>query len=150
DRDGAPLGAGAVGGERGEERGARLAERARALAAASNRGDERCELIAVRGLEALHEVAVAGTVVPGRAGLDRADRAAPVDADGDAVGRAEDLEADVVAERVVAGSREDAERAAAEPEHRDGGVDVPVGGEPRRLAHGAVGVDLDDLLARDE
>ena len=60
------------------------------------------------------------------------------------------LEPDVVAERIVPRAREDRKRAAAQPEHRGGDVDVAVVGEPRRLAHRAVGVDLDDLLARDE
>ncbi len=39
---------------------------------------------------------------------------------------AEDLEPDVVAERVVAGAGEDRERPAAQPEHGDRDVDVAV------------------------
>ena len=46
--------------------------------------------------------------------------------------------------------RQDRKRAAAELEHGGGDVDVAVVGEPRGFAHGAVGVDLHDLLARDE
>ena len=77
-------------------------------------------------------------------------RAARVDAGDDAVLRPEELQADVVAERIVPCPREDGKRPAAQPEHGGGYVDVVVVGEPGRLAHRAVGVDLDDLLARDE
>ncbi len=45
---------------------------------------------------------------------------------------------------------QDGKRPAAELEHGGGHVDVAVVGEPRGFAHGAVGVDLHDLLARDE
>src|SRR2546421_6171550 len=148
DRDGTPLGPGAVGGERDEQRGAGFLERARAFPACPNRSDERRELGAIRRREALEEVAVAGSGRR-RAGLDGANGAARVDADGDAVRRPEDLEPDVVAERIVARSREDPERAAAQPEHRDRSVDVAVTLEPRRLAYGAIRIDLEDLLTGD-
>src|SRR5207244_7028134 len=41
-------------------------------------------------------------------------------------------------------------RAAAEPKHSDGRVDVVVALEPLGFPNGAVGVDLDDLLAGHE
>src|SRR5205807_7664924 len=79
----------------------------------------------------------------------RAERGALVEADGDAVGTAEDLDPDVVPERIPAGAGEDPECAAAQPEDGDGGVDVAVPLEPAQLPDGAVGVDLRDLLPRD-
>ena len=101
-------------------------------------------------MESLHEIAVGGGGRLRGARFERADRAARVQAGGDAVPGAEELEPDVVAERIVPCSREDRKRPAAQLEHGGRDVDVVVVGEPRRLAHGAVGVDLDDLLARDE
>ena len=87
----------------------------------------------------------------GAPGSTRAERRARVDADGDAVGGAEELEPDVVAERVAARAGEDRRarrsRAGARP---TAASTSPWSREPGRLAHGAVGVDLDDLLARDE
>ena len=138
DRDGAPLGARAVGGERDDERGAGLGQRARARAAVAHRRDERRELGAVGGLEALDEVRVAAAAVAVAApGSTRAERAARIDADGDAVAGAEDLEPDVVAERVVARAREDRERAAAEPQHRRRRVDVAVVARTTRVSRTA-------------
>ena len=72
---------------------------------------------AIRGPEAVEEVAVPRRSDAGASGLDGAQRAVSVAADGDRVGRAEDLEPYVVAERVVARARETAsapplERAA--------------------------------------
>src|SRR5438128_3707335 len=149
DRDGAPLGTGVVGGEGDDERGARFVQGAGARTALADGVHESGELAAVRGLEALDEIRIAGAVWLRRARLDRADRAAAVDTDGDAVRAAEDLEPHVVTERVQARAGEDPERAAAEPEDGDGRVDVAVTLEPGGLPDGAVGVDLGDLLAGD-
>src|SRR5947207_2205109 len=105
-------------------------------------------LAAIRGPEAVDETGVAVSRRR-RARLDRAERGALVEADGDAVGAAEDLEPYVVAERIPARAGEDPERAAAQPQHGDGGVDVSVPLEPVQLPDGTVGVDLRDLLPRD-
>ena len=92
-------------------------ERARARAAVAHRVDERGELGAVRRLEALDEVrrtpSAAGGAAPGsteRSGLRASSPTAMLSAG------AEDLEPDVVAERVAARPREDRERAVAEPQ----------------------------------
>src|SRR5262249_60643113 len=65
----------AVGGERGDEGGPRLAERADALASLADGLDERRELRSVGGPEALHEVPVAGAVRLAGSRLHRAGRA---------------------------------------------------------------------------
>src|SRR6266568_6314787 len=148
DRDGTPLRAGAVGGERDDESGARFVQGADARTPLANGEHEGGELAAVRGLEALDEIRVAGAGRR-RARLDRADRTAVVDADGDAVGTAEDLEPYVVTERIPARTGEDPERAAAQPKDGDGCVDVAVTLEPAGLPDSTVGVDLGDLLAGD-
>ncbi len=112
--------------------------------------DECGQLVAIGRFEALYEISVARRTRLLGARLQRADGAACVDAGHDAVLRPEGLQADVVAERIVPCPRQDRKCPAAQTEHGDRYVDVVVVGEPGRLAHRAVGVDLDDLLARDE
>jgi myo-inositol 2-dehydrogenase/D-chiro-inositol 1-dehydrogenase len=80
---------------------------------------------------------------------DGAVRAPLVDADGDGVLRAEHLEPDVVAERVVPRAGHDRERPVVEAEHRCRDVDVVVVREPLCFSDGAVCVHLDDLAAGD-
>jgi hypothetical protein len=78
------------------------------------------------------------------------DRRACIEPDADAVVRAEDLEADVVAEWIVACPRKDSEGAAGETEDGDGGVEVAVVLEPLRCDRSTVGVHLSDLPAGHE
>ena len=112
--------------------------------------DECGELVAVGRLEALmnfRRAADAAARRPGsseRIGLCASTPATTLSL------RPEGLEADVVAERIVPRPGQDRKCPAAQTEHGDRYVDVVVVGEPRRLAHRAVGVDLGDLLARDE
>ena len=112
--------------------------------------DECGQLVAIGRFEALYEISVERRTRLLGARLQRADGAVCVDAGHDAVLRPEGLQADVVAERIVPCPREDRKCPAAQTEHGDRHVDVVVVGEPGRLAHRAVGVDLGDLLARDE
>src|SRR5581483_11028000 len=140
---------GSIGGDRSHQRRPRLAEAARALAAASRGVDERLELGAVGVGEAIDEAPVAVARVLD-ASLDGAERRAAVEADADAVAGTEHLEPDVVAERVVARPGQHGQRAAGQPQDRGRRVDVVVAAEPRRLPHRAAGVDLLALEAGDE
>jgi hypothetical protein len=82
--------------------------------------------------------------------LERSDRRAIVQPDDDVVPGAEQLHPHVVAQRVVAGDRQDAERSARQAKRDDGRVDVVVLGEHGEGDDAPVGVDLHDLLAGHE
>ena len=88
--------------------------------------------------------------LPGRegdAGFDRPQRQVVLEADGDAVLGAVQLQAHVVAARVVAGVGHQDQGVVVQGEHGRGGVHVAGPGEQLVTAVGAGGVDLDDLAA---
>ena len=150
-RDRAVLGAGAVGGDR-DQRGRRGRSRGRTGSRRRAHGvDERGELGAVGGGEAVEEVAVAGLGGRRRAGLE---------ASGAACARRRRRRRCRRCRRARAGRRSRAGRGACRRGSRArrsprwstaaAASTSSWALEPGRLANGAGGVDLHDLVARDE
>src|SRR5688572_29449093 len=127
---------------RDPERLQRVEGRARVISLASDKGEEVLYLRRVRLQETFLEVRV-GCFLRGRnAGFDGAQGGAPVNADGDAVIGAEDLGPHVVAEGIMAASREDGEDTVLHPDQGRRSIHVAVFGEEVEVADASSGVDV--------
>src|SRR5207247_10544229 len=146
DRDRAALRPRPLGGQRDGEGGTGFFERTRARRAGADGPDEGGQFLAVGGPEAIPEVAIRGRGRAGGGRLHRTDPTASVVPDHDAVAGAEDLEPDVIAERIATRPGDDHQPAARQMQDGCADVDVVELLHPGSVEAGAVRVDLGDLF----